>query len=197
MTENSHTEIAESLYLALADDPFYIQLEQKIANAGLNSRAGMLSYYDYSINKAINSGLLIKPESGETWGASLWSIPNKEGTQKTDSALFEQMVGPDAYNHYHLVCDSMSTLSQPYISTEDWYLSIVGITPEMQSKRLGKQLINPVLADADRLGVTTYLETFVPRNISFYQRYGFESVANIKEPVMQSSYQVLVRRPVD
>ena len=47
-------------------------------------------------------------------------------------------------------------------------LSIIGILPEFQGQGFGGGLVGPVLNRADQSGVPTYLETFTPRNITFY-----------------------------
>ena len=190
-----YPELAESLYLALADDPFYIQLEQQIARSGLDARLGMLRYYDCSICVAEQTGLLTLPDDSSHWGAALWSVPDPDsGALSFDKANYlSRYMGAEAYQHYQAVCDSMTELTQPHIDDTYWYLSIIGITTAEQGKGLGRRLIEPVLAQADNAGVATYLETFVPRNISFYQRYGYTTTAILHEPVMNAEYHLLVR----
>ena len=192
-----YPELANSLYLALADDPFYIQLEQQIDQSGLDARTGMLRYYDCSIRVAEQTGILTLPNDSSHWGAALWSVPESEpktlSFNKAD--YLAQHMGAQAYNHYQAVCDSMTQLTEPHIDASSWYLSIIGITTKEQGKGLGRQLIEPVLAQADDAGVATYLETFVPRNISFYQRYGYSTTAVLHEPVMATDYHLLVRPP--
>lgn len=192
-----YPELAESLYLALADDPFYIQLEQQIVDSGLDGRLGMLGYYDCSIRVAEETGILTLPNQPANWGAALWSVPSTDSAQLTfnKSDYMSNSLGSQAYQHYQAVCHSMASLSAPHISDSYWYLSIIGITTTMQGKGLGQQLIEPVLQQADDAGVCTYLETFVPRNISFYQRYGYTRVAELNESVMGASYHLLVRPP--
>ena len=190
-----YPELAESLYLALADDPFYIQLEQVISRSDRDGREGMLHYYDYSVRIADESGLLTLPHDSSYWGAALWSLPASEKTtlSQTKEEYYSNHLGHEAYQHYQQVCDSMTRLTTPFINATDWYLSIIGITTTMQGKGLGQQLIEPVLQQADKAGVDTYLETFVPRNIRFYQRYGYRTAAILHEPVMAADYHLLIR----
>ena len=42
-------------------------------------------------------------------------------------------------------------------------------------------------------GVCAYLETFNPRNVSFYERAGFTHAAKFDEPMTESSYVVMHR----
>lgn len=206
--------VSNALYLALADDAFYIQLEEKIIASGRDGREGMLRYYDYSIRAAEATGKLVLPADQGDWGAALWSLPPQSTDNESTSAVFEntkaqsssinlhdkatyfvEHLGELAYEHYQAVCDSMAKLTEPHIKYSDWYLSIIGIAPEYQSRGLGKQLLSPVLDEADDAGVSTYLETFVPRNMRFYERYGFKIITELYEPVLDTHYHLL-RRPV-
>ena len=206
--------ICNALYRALADDAFYIQLEEKITASGRDGREGMLHYYDYSIQTAKATGRLVLPHDQGDWGAALWSLPsqatdkqskpevitNTEAysdavNQNNKTAYFVEHLGQSAYEHYQAVCDSMAKLTKPFITDKDWYLSIIGIAPEYQSQGLGKQLLSPVLSESDKVGVSTYLETFVPRNKRFYERYGFKTITKLFEPELGTHYHIL-RRPV-
>ena len=187
-----------SLYLALADDAFYIQLEQQIIASGREGRQGMLHYYDYSIQTAQATGRLTVPHDGADWGAALWSLPlepheNQPLTAQQKAAYFTEHLGRPAYEHYQAVCESMAKLTKPFIDKTDWYLSIIAIAPEYQSRGLGKELMKPVLREADEAGVGTYLETFVPRNIRFYERLGYAVIRELYEPVLATHYHLLRR----
>jgi ribosomal protein S18 acetylase RimI-like enzyme len=87
----------------------------------------------------------------------------------------------------------MAKLTEPLIDKTDWYLSIIAIAPEYQSRGLGKELMMPVLREADEAGVSTYLETFVPRNIRFYERLGYAVIRELYEPVLATHYHLLRR----
>ena len=63
-----------------------------------------------------------------------------------------------------------------------WYLSVLGTEPRRQGEGLGSALLQPVLADCDRLEVGAYLETATERNVSFYGRHGFDVVDEVQLP---------------
>ena len=69
-----------------------------------------------------------------------------------------------------------------------WYLSIIAIAPEAQGQGLGRLLLAPTLAEADAAGAVCYLETFSPRNLTFYERAGFGRRARIDEPTAPAAY---------
>ena len=58
---------------------------------------------------------------------------------------------------------------------------------------LGVGLLSSVLAEADEQGIPTYLETFTPRNESFYERLGYQVSARIKEPSIPATYALMLR----
>ena len=61
-----------------------------------------------------------------------------------------------------------------------WYLPLIGIDPAHQGKGLGGALLDHGLALPDRDGVPAYLESSNPRNISLYERHGFERLGRIQ-----------------
>jgi GNAT superfamily N-acetyltransferase len=75
------------------------------------------------------------------------------------------------------------------------YLSIVAVDPAAQGQGLGRKLLEPTIAEADRLSATCYLETFSLRNLSFYERLGFSTEARFAEPTTGADYAVMVRYP--
>ena len=55
-----------------------------------------------------------------------------------------------------------------------YYLWFIGVLPEKQSKGIGTKLLKEVLRKCDEDHRAIYLETSVIKNISWYQRFGFE-----------------------
>ncbi len=62
------------------------------------------------------------------------------------------------------------------VSGPHWYLWGLGVEPSRQHQGLGGQLIQPILARADRDGLPCYLETTRQVNVPFYERHGFTIV---------------------
>ena len=61
-----------------------------------------------------------------------------------------------------------------------WYLMILGVDPSRQGQGLGGVLMADVLRRADLAGQDAYLETQKARNVTFYQKHGFEVVENFR-----------------
>jgi ribosomal protein S18 acetylase RimI-like enzyme len=63
-------------------------------------------------------------------------------------------------------------------SRPHWYLEVLGIAPDAQGVGLGRRLLEPGLARADRAGLPCYLETARYDNVAFYERFGFHVEAD-------------------
>jgi ribosomal protein S18 acetylase RimI-like enzyme len=77
-----------------------------------------------------------------------------------------------------------------------WYLAFLAVEPEHQGRGVGSALVAPVLARAEAAGETCVLETFVERNVRFYERLGFAVRAECTAPVAGLTYWLMTRGPV-
>ena len=185
----------EALYEALAEDPFYITLEASVM-PGRDSREAMLEYLDYSIRESDEYGETSIP-SRHRHGVSVWLIPQQapraaEMKARKRDFLLERL-GQQSWETYTRIVSFMGTNSEPLTGEADWYLSIVGILPQFRNQGLGAQLLEPVLERADAAGVSTWLETFTPRNQSFYQRLGYRILESFDEPTIGARYTLMAR----
>jgi ribosomal protein S18 acetylase RimI-like enzyme len=76
-----------------------------------------------------------------------------------------------------------------------WYLFYLGVTPAQQGRGIGSALLQPVLARADAHWLSCYLETGVARNVRFYERHGFQVVAEGALPREGPPLWAMVRAP--
>ena len=189
---------AEALAAALVEDDFYITLKATVARAGHDDpELALVHYLDYSMLEAERYGRLHFPPD-HAYGVCVWSTPvtaevaSERARYKKDFLL--NHLGADYTAVYSNVVEFMSAQSDARIAADDWYLSIVGILPEFQNRGFGGALLCNALAETDRLGVATYLETFTPRNEAFYERLGYRVTARFEEPTIGASY-ALMHRP--
>ncbi len=188
---------AEAIYQSLKSDAFYMAMENSVEN-GRSSREAMLMYMEYSMTEADKYGVL-NLSRGNEYGASIWSVPlNKERQalkSKGKKIFLLNYMGESSLEKYSSIVDFMATKASPYIKNEFWYLSIVGILPQFQGQGLGRGLVSDILKKADLKNIPTYLETFVPRNMSFYNRLGFKAVESFHEPTTDADYWLMIREP--
>jgi ribosomal protein S18 acetylase RimI-like enzyme len=73
----------------------------------------------------------------------------------------------------------LALIDRMHLKEPHYYVECLGVEPDHQGKGLGRTLLEPVLAMADREHVPTYLETSNPKNLSFYRRFGFDVTAEV------------------
>ncbi len=78
--------------------------------------------------------------------------------------------GLQVARRWSLVFDAVSALHPPEPHA---YLGALGVDPVLQGRGIGSALLAHWLADADREGLPSYLETDAPANLGFYARAGF------------------------
>ncbi len=102
-------------------------------------------------------------------------------------------LGDTAARAYAAVSRSMAAFEAGMDLEGYWYLSILGVDPAHQGRRIGARLLQPVLDEADARGAHSFLTTFSPGNIRFYESLGFERAAEHAEPVTGASFSLLIR----
>jgi GNAT superfamily N-acetyltransferase len=63
-----------------------------------------------------------------------------------------------------------------------WFLDLVGVAPGAQGHGLGRALVRHGLARARAGGCPAFLETGTPRNVPFYESFGFRVVGEQQAP---------------
>lgn len=196
--EFSHRILAEALYEALTEDAFYITMEKSVTNG--SAREAMLRYLDYSMVEAHRYGVLLISADHKS-GAAIWSRPLERELerekQRSKRDFIIHHMGQSSLESYEAMVAFMAEKSAPQIDADAWYLSIVGIHPRSQGRGHGVDLVEEVLQKTDRMNRPTYLETFSPRNISFYERLGYRSIDRIHEPTSRADYWIMSRESKD
>ncbi len=187
---------AHALYHALKQDAFYIALEKSV-DKGRSPQNAMIRYMAFSMAEADQTGDLFIPK-GHEYGASVWARTLPPKTQekkhhaKTHFLAYE--MGKKSLETYHAIVGFMSEKAKSFVDDRFYYLSILGILPRFQGRGLGEGLVRPVLEKTDALGIPTYLETFVKKNMTFYRRLGYREAASFFEPVTRAEYWIMIRK---
>jgi GNAT superfamily N-acetyltransferase len=187
-----------SAVAALEDDPFYRSICAPDGGDTARRRAVLAAYFDYSILEGRELGRCVHL-ADEARGVAVWLLPRSpelesQAAERKRTFLQAALRAEGCANYYRIIA-FMSAKSATLIDEAAWYLSIVAVDPAAQGQGLGRKLLEPTIAEADRAGVTCYLETFSQRNLSFYQRLGFATAALFTEPTTASDYTVMVRPP--
>jgi GNAT superfamily N-acetyltransferase len=114
-------------------------------------------------------------------GSAGWLPPGQ--TEITEERMVQaglagvaELMGEEAMGRFMTFVEHMDELHKQAVPPEHWYLLVLGVDPPRQGQGVGGALIQPIVGRADKAGLPCYLETMKPRNVTFYQKHGFEVV---------------------
>lgn len=110
-------------------------------------------------------------------GSALWLPPGVGPDEEALDRLFAENSPDSIKNDLPSIFEQMAK----YHPTEPhWYLPMIGVDPAQQGNGVGSRLMKEALEAVDRDGVITYLESSNPKNMSLYERHGFEVIGEIQ-----------------
>ena len=116
-------------------------------------------------------------------GAALWLPPGVEPGEELDGTIRET-VSARLREEVYAVFDQMLSYhpEEPH-----WYLPLIGVDAAFQGRGYGSALLRHALAVCDRDGTPAYLESSNPRNVTLYQRHGFEVLGTVQAEIGRAS----------
>lgn len=113
-----------------------------------------------------------------TGGATMWahSSANRELSLLPTIGLVTALIGKGTKGAVKRALGAADTMQREHPKAPHLYLFTIGTRKASRGKGLGKTLISPMLAAADRAGLPCYLENSNPANTGFYRSNGFEHV---------------------
>jgi ribosomal protein S18 acetylase RimI-like enzyme len=109
--------------------------------------------------------------------AALWLPPGIEPDEALMGAVMAQALRPEIADDMEFILKGMA---EHHPDGPHWYLPLIAADPNWIGQGLGTSLMKFVLRRCDREGITAYLESSNPRNISFYERHGFRVIGTIQ-----------------
>lgn len=115
--------------------------------------------------------------SRDNAGAALWLPPGVGFDEDDVVSVLRSTVSPDIHRDVFDVMDQMGAFhpEEPH-----WYLPMIAVDPYRQGSGTGSALMRFALGRCDEDDLPAYLESSNPRNISLYQRFGFEVIGLIR-----------------
>ena len=110
-------------------------------------------------------------------GAALWLPPGVHPDYEALEKVFRDTVEPD---HVDDLLATFEKMDAWHPDEPHWYLPLIGVEPNARGKGLGEVLMRHAVARCDEDGALAYLESSNPRNISLYERHGFEVMGEIQ-----------------
>lgn len=190
--------VAHALVESLRDDPFYQAISVAFGCDHVRRDEALFRYFDYSMSEGVRLGRCLVASEGPP-AAAVWLLPaaaeQNALASRNKAAFLVEALGESGAANYHRIIDFMAPRAQAMVPDSAWYLSIIGVSPSGQGQGVGARLARLTLSEADAAGATCYLETFSPRNLRFYDRLGFRTVASHREPVTAEEYCIMERTP--
>jgi GNAT superfamily N-acetyltransferase len=115
--------------------------------------------------------------SSDFCGAALWLPPGVNLNGEPLEKVFRRTADP---KHLDDLLGTFEKMEEWHPDEPHWYLPIIGVEPNAQGRGLGGALLRHAVARCDREKVIAYLESSNPRNITLYERHGFECMGEIR-----------------
>jgi GNAT superfamily N-acetyltransferase len=106
-----------------------------------------------------------------------------------------EVLGGESFTRLTAILARMNDMHHKAMPGDHWYLAFIGVEPDRQGRGIGGALMGPMLARAHHDRVPCYLETFLARNVPFYQRHGFKIVTEGTLPDSGLAFWTMRREP--
>jgi ribosomal protein S18 acetylase RimI-like enzyme len=112
-----------------------------------------------------------------TRAAALWLPPGVEPDEEAMGEVVAQALRPEIADDMQFIFKGMA---EHHPHEPHWYLPLIAADPNWIGQGLGTLLMKHALRRCDVEGISAYLESSNPRNISFYERHGFRVIGAIQ-----------------
>ncbi|MEO1250948.1 MAG: N-acetyltransferase [Pseudomonadota bacterium] len=116
--------------------------------------------------------------------AAMWLPPEIEPDSDAIEAVMAETIPLERGEEIE---DFFGQMDEHHPDRPCWYLPLIAADPAFTGRGLGAALMKHALGRCDEDGLMAYLESSNPRNITLYERHGFEVVGEIQagaSPVM-------------
>jgi ribosomal protein S18 acetylase RimI-like enzyme len=115
-------------------------------------------------------------------GAAIWRDPEREPPNLWARIRMAAQMIPIFGRRSRLIGRGFDQLLALHPAEPHWYLGVLGTDPQHQGKGVGSALMRPILDRCDAVGQLAYLEASRVENVPYYERHGFEVVAEFEMP---------------
>lgn len=173
-----HPAVARALGEAFGDDPLISWL---VAGTSDGAEPSLLAaaFFVPGLRAGQRRGhsFVLEDSGPGPAGAAIWSPPDSPMFRRPEGEeLAAALVEHGAPGGLDRLAALAGLTGDRHPTDAHFYLFALGLVPRCRSRGLGPGLITPVLARCDADGLPAYLESSNPRNVTFYQRHGFDTV---------------------
>lgn len=199
MRQLRRSEVATAASLlarAFAADPFlgYFMADPR------RRQLALPPFFGAVLQELIDSrAVYVSEQAGRFAGIAAWLPPASEAPSR--EARFRgrlasarvRLLFPRAAQQ---VRSGFETLAADHPSDPHWYLAFVRVEPGQQGQGLGRQLLDPVLEQADSESRLCYLETPFPETRAFYRKLRFVDSAKVRPVAGAPPIRTMTRQPL-
>jgi GNAT superfamily N-acetyltransferase len=167
--EDGQSRALDTLVSAFAQDPVERWLYPELPDYLTNFRPFLAAYGGAAF------GAQTAWQLDDFAAVALWLPPGIEPNGDTVVSVLTETVAPAKHADLFAVMEQMDAAHPKY---PHWYLPWFGVQAGRQGQALGGLLMRRCLEIVDQDHLPTYLESPNPRNLSFYERHGFEVVGH-------------------
>jgi len=115
--------------------------------------------------------------SADFTGAALWLPPGVHPNGEAVEKVFRDTSKPE---HLNDLLGTFGKMDQWRPQEPHWHLPLIGVEPNAQGKGLGGALMPHTVARCDQEEALAFLQSTSSRNISLYERHGFEVIGEVQ-----------------
>ena len=104
-------------------------------------------------------------------------------------------MGMDTSKRMQVLTNYIEKKHRQLVPDKHWYLFLIGVDPEYQGKGYASKLLNGMLSEIDKEGLSCYLETEVKKNVPIYQHFGFDVIDEFIIPNTNVNIIAMLRQP--
>ena len=162
--------LIQTITLAFATDPL-VRFASPQADRYLDIFSKIHTHFG---GRAFDHGTAWTANDGQA--VALWLKPGVEPDSDAMKDLLPLAIPENRMEDMVGVFEGMASY---HPDDEHWYLPLIGADPAYLGLGLGSALMKHACLEIDKTGLPAYLESSNPRNISLYERYGFEVMGEI------------------
>jgi ribosomal protein S18 acetylase RimI-like enzyme len=156
-------------------------------------------YFQHVIKYGLRYGELYSSPNLE--GISVWFPPKNSSHTRWKAIKSGALALPLKVKWKYLALQNKiykfsNNIHKKLVPYPHWYLSLIGVGPEDQSKGFGRQLLSTPIKKIDLERIPIYLETNTEKNVETYKHFGFRILQKIIIPVTKIFHWSLLRNPI-
>ena len=139
--------------------------------------------------------------SKEIEGVAIW-VPGKHanmtmwGMLRSGGLSYGMKMGKETISNLSIISNQLGPDRKRLMKNNPYkYLTLIGVSSQVQGKGLGSRIINTIKEECDREGVHLYLETEKEDNLPFYEKHGLTVLEKVVFKKINMPMWLMARKP--